>query len=189
MSMMTCLASHSPLEALPNPHMKLLSISEALEQGVKVPDSLLYSGVDYDEPETYLWSDIEIKIDIDPATGEVSVTGDVDDNFDIWPVDMVDALPTQRPFLAAVEWGGPTPGRAEILLDYIRRHLETAEDVELWHLWMGCENEEEPHAKRRTIKLAELTPEIIFDHVQSDVFARSFPNVDSLTHYCLTIVR
>ena len=54
MSMMTCLASHTPLETLPNPHMKLLSINEALEQGIHVSDSLLYSDVDYDEPETVL---------------------------------------------------------------------------------------------------------------------------------------
>ena len=189
MSMMTCLASHTPLEALPNPHMKLLSINEALELGIKVPDSLLYSDVDYDEPETYLWSDIEISIDMDPLTGEVTVTGDVDDNFDIWPVDMVDTLRTQRPFLAAVEWGNPTPGRAAMLLDYIRRHLETAEDVELWQLWMGCEGEEQPYVKRRSVKLAELTAEIVFNHVQSDVFAHSFPHVDSITQYCLTITR
>ena len=189
MSLMTCLVSHTPLEPLPNPHMKLLSINEALEQGIHVSDSLLYSEVDYDEPETVLWSDIEISISMDPATGEVSVSGDVDDNFDIWPVDMVDTLRTQRPYLAAVEWGKPTPGRAEILLDYIRRHLETAENVELWHLWMGSENQEQAHVKRRSVKLAELTSEIIFDHVQSDVFARSFPGVDSLTHYCLTILR
>lgn len=179
MSMMTCLASNSPLEALPNPHMKLLSISEALGQGIKVPDSLLYAGIDYDEPETYLWSDIVIRMDFDPATGEVTVTGDVDDNFDIWPVDAVDTLSTQRPYLAAVEWGNPTPGRAEILLDYIRRHLETAEDVELWQLWMGSGEEEQSPVKCRTIKLSELTPTIIFSHVQSDVFA----------HSCLTILR
>ena len=189
MSMMTCLASNTPLEALPNPHMKLLSINEALELGIKVPDSLLYSGVDYDEPESYLWSDIEINIDMDPRTGEVTVTGDVDDNFDIWPVDVVDSLRTDRPFLAAVEWGSPTPGRAEILLDYIRRHLETAEDVELWQLWMGGNEEEQPHVKRRSVSFSELTPKIIFNHVQSDAFAHSFPQVDSLTHYCLTITR
>ena len=189
MSMMTCLASHSPLEALPNPHMKLLSINEALEQGIHVSDSLLYSDVDYDEPETVLWSDIEIKIDMDPLTGEVTVSGDVDDNFDIWPVESVDSLRTQRPWLAAVEWGNPTPGRAEILLDYIRLHLETAEDVELWHLWMGGNEEEEAHVKRRSIHLAELTAEMIYEHVQQDVFARSFPGVDSITQYCLTILR
>jgi len=157
MSVIYCLASDTPLETLPNPHIRLLSVSEALAQGITVPKCMLEDPeVDPEEPETYLWSDIQVEPD--PVTG--ALPPEPEDNYDIWPIDRVDNLHTKLRYLAEIEWSRCTPVRAELLLDYIRRHLETAERVELWNLWQGSDVEL-VRAKREETTLAETTPEMI----------------------------
>lgn len=189
MSFLVCLASDSPLEALPNPHMKLLSVNEALEQGIEVPRSMLEDfELDRDEPDAIMWSDIQPVIDIEKGIFDCP---DPEDNFDIWPIDSGDDLQSKKPFLAAVEWSGCTPARAGMLLDYIRRHLETAEEVELWHTWMGGNGEEEypPLVKRSEKTLDSLTAADIEEICKSDVFQSYFDNVDVGKQYCLLIRR
>ena len=107
MSHLICLASDAPLPVLPNPHLKLLSVNEALAQGLEVPKSMLEDPeLDPDEPETFLWSDICITIN--PETGEV--TPPPEDCWDIWPIECADHLRTELQHLAEVEWGECTPG-------------------------------------------------------------------------------
>ena len=189
MSYLVALASDMPLETLPNPHMKMLSVNEALEQGIEVPKSMLMDyEIDHDDPGMIMWSDIEPHIDIEKGIFDIP---DPDDNFDIWPIDTGDDLQSKKPYLAAVEWSRCTPARGEMLLDYIRRHLDKAEEVELWHTWMGGNGEEEypPLVKSCEISLSELDSEEICRFCESNVFERYFENVDVGKQYRLLIKR
>ena len=189
MSFLVALASDKPLEALPNPHMKMLSVNEALEMGVEVPKAMLMDyEIDHDEPGMILWSDIEPNIDIEKGIFEIP---DPEDNFDIWPIEQADDLQSGKQFLAAVEWSRCTPARSEMLLDYILRHMETAEELELWHTWMGGNGEEEypPLVKKCEISLPELNPGIICRFCETDVFESYFENVDVGKQYMLLIKR
>ncbi len=187
MSFLVALASDAPLEALPNPHLRMFSVNEALEQGIEVPKSMLMDPeVDRDEPDAIIWSDIEPTVDIEKGIFELP---DPDDNFDIWPIDTGDDLQSKKPYLAAVEWSRCTPARAGMLLDYIRNHLEMSEEVELWHTWMGGNGEEEypPLVKTEEKHLAELSAEDICRFCDSDVFQSYFENVDIGKQYRLLI--
>ena len=60
MSYLTYIASDALFKQVVNPHYKKLSINEALEIGMDIPEFLLESGVDRNEPDVLLWSDTEI---------------------------------------------------------------------------------------------------------------------------------
>ncbi len=187
MSFLVALASDMPLETLTNPHMKMLSVNEALEQGIEVPKSMLADyEIDRDEPGMIMWSDIEPVIDLENGIFDIP---DPDDNFDIWPIDTGDDLQSKKAYLAAVEWNCCTPARAEMLLDYIRRHMESAEEMELWHSWMGGGGEEEypPLVKTSEKNLAELGAEDICELCGTNVFEKYFDNVDIGKQYRLLI--
>ena len=186
MSHLVCLASDAPLPVLPNPHLKLLSVNEALAQGLDVPKAMLEDPeLDPDEPETFLWSDISIEIN--PETGEV--TPPPEDCWDIWPIECADHLQTELSYLAEVEWGECTPGRAEVLADYIRRRLETAKTVELWNFWDGSDVEL-VRVHREEIPLSELTPEKITGLCEKDaVHPTSLAGEETWHQYCLSITR
>lgn len=189
MSFLVALASDQPLEVLENPHMKMLSVNEALEQGIEVPQSMLMDyELDRDEPGAIMWSDIEPVIDIEKGIFDCP---DPEDNFDIWPIDTGDDLQSKKPYLAAVEWSRCTPVRARMLLDYIRRHMEHAEEIELWHTWMGGNGESEypPLVKKIGKALDSLSTEDIMAFCETDVFQSYFDNVDLGKQYCLLIRR
>lgn len=189
MSFLVALASDMPLETLPNPHMKMLSVNEALEQGIEVPRSMLADyEIDRDEPGMIMWSDIEPVIDLEKGIFDMP---DPDDNFDIWPIDTGDDLQSKKEYLAAVEWNRCTPARAEMLLDYIRRHMEEAEEMELWHTWMGGGGEEEypPLVKTELKSLGEVKAEDICAFCETNVFERYFENVDIGKQYRMLIRR
>lgn len=189
MSFLLALASDIPLETLPNPHMKMLSVNEALELGVEVPQSMLFDyEIDRDEPGMVLWSDIEPDIDIEKG---IFNCPDPDDNFDIWPIETGDDLQSKKAFLAAVEWSRCTPGRAQMLLDYIRDHMAQTDELELWHIWMGGGGEEEfPPLVKTTVKnLEDMTVADIEEICKTDVFKPYFDNVDIGKQNCLIIRR
>ncbi len=189
MSFLVALASDMPLEKLENPHMKMLSVNEALEMGVEVPKSMLADyEIDRDEPGMIMWSDIEPRIDLENGIFDMP---DPDDNFDIWPIEHGDDLQSKKEYLAAVEWNRCTPVRAEMLLEYIRRHMESAEEMELWHSWMGGGGEEEypPLVKTTEIKLDKLCVEDICAFCETNVFERYFENVDIGKQYRMLITR
>ena len=48
MSRLTYIASDFPLEEMENPHIKLLSVNQALEMGIKVHEFLLEPSYDRD---------------------------------------------------------------------------------------------------------------------------------------------
>lgn len=186
MSFLVALASDEPLEVLENPHMKMYSVNEALERGIEVPKSMLSDyEIDRDEPGAIMWSDIEPVVDFEKGIFDIP---DPDDNFDIWPIDTGDDLQSKKPYLAAVEWSRCTPVRAEILLAYIKRHLEKAEEIELWHAWMGdCGKNYPPLVKTVEKSLGELGAEDISALCETDVFEKYFDNVDIGKQYRLLI--
>ena len=84
MSAFLYLASDHPLPERPNPHFRTLSVREALELGMEVPDFLLEPGVDQDALDTILWSDLELRID---TAAPLPADPGPDDDFAVWPLE------------------------------------------------------------------------------------------------------
>lgn len=58
-------------------------------------------------------------------------------DFTIWPLDdRAWDIYSDKPYRAEIQWDC-TPDRAKRVLAYIRDHLKTASEVELWHGWRG----------------------------------------------------
>lgn len=185
MSILICLASDTPFEKLENPHFKQMSVNEALARGIEVPRSMLMDPeLDRDDPEAFLWTDIRIEISV--AEGKAQIAPDPEDNFDVWPIDCADGLNTEKKYLAAVEWGQCTPARAGMLSDYIRRHMERAEETELWNIWEG-----EPELVRvheRRVNLSALAPEDILALCEEDSAHEKFVGgIAQWQQFCLVI--
>ena len=178
MSSLLFFASEKPLKELPNPHERTLSINETLALGVVFPDYILNSDFDRDKPNTILYMDREIHINAD--TKEIE-DGDFDDDFSIRPFSPMEVfgIHTENPFCAELCWHKYTSGRAENVLSYIRKHLQTAKELELWHVWL--DDSETPIFKRKTIPFSALTIETLKEI--EEVPLTPVP----LVHYCYTI--
>ena len=179
MSAFLYLASDHPLPERPNPHFRTLSVREALELGMEVPDFLLEPGVDQDALDTILWSDLELRID---TAAPLPADPGPDDDFAVWPMEekLLD-MQTEKPYCACVEWGQYSPGRGRLLLEYLREQMQHTKELEFWHIWMdGALG----HPFRQAvIPLTELTVEDISELAQAD-FSHEPP-----TDYCFRIIR
>lgn len=178
MSSLLFFASEVPFAKSSNPHEKLLSIHEALALGVKIPEYLLNGDFDRDKPKMLLYMDREIRINTD--TEEIE-DGNFDDDFAIRPFSPLEAfgIHTEKPYCAELEWFRYTKGRAENIISYIKEHLQKAEELEIWHVWL--DDAETPVFKRREILLSELTAEML---QEIEEVPMSF---DPLVHYCYKI--
>ena len=185
MRCLVCLASDAPLEPMPNPHLKLYSVNEALALGLRVPPVLLISKtVDRDKPGAVLWSDLSVETDAE--TGE---SGLPEDCWDIWPLKHVPRAQSEKHYFASVEWPRCTPGRAAVLIDYVRRLLEQTEEVELWNLWDG-DDAEFVRVRRRTVSIGALTAEDILTLCSADpVHPTALGPLEVIIQYCLVITR
>lgn len=144
MSRLTYIASDFPLEEMENPHIKLLSVNQALEMGIKVHEFLLEPSYDRDKPNVILW------VDDDKNFGEISIRP-------FCKGDILDDIYTEKKFYAHLEWEY-TDYRAEKLIKYIKSHLIDANELELWNIWLGeCFDESEPKVKRYYIPIEQLT--------------------------------
>lgn len=184
MSSLLFFASDSPLEEIRNPHYKLLSVNEALAIGMEVHDFLLAPDFDRDKPGVILWTDTNSNvITIDLETNEASITDDgFDDDFALLPLHVRDAnLCTDKPYRVYLEWQY-SEGRAQRVIDYLRSHLQTAEQVELWHVWLTG-SDPSPRVRYSTVSIDNLTPEALNELEQTPVWEE--PPVD----YCLTVTR
>lgn len=135
MSLMLYLASDDPLDTVQNPHCKRLSVNEALEMGITdIPEHLLAPGFDRDMPGVILWSDINIVIDTENGTFD---DGGFDDDFEIYDMDVRHG-PTEslKEFRVVIECS-LNPGRAGMILEYIKEQLEHTDEIELWSIWLG----------------------------------------------------
>lgn len=135
MSVFTYLASDFPLEEVENPHVRQMSVREALELGIQVPDFLLEPDFDKDKPDVILWVDEEKNFD-EPSIRSIKRE------------ELYDEIPTDKEYIACLQWEY-TPTRAQALLGYIHRHLATAPQLELAQIWLG-----EPCQKLKTYQIS-----------------------------------
>ena len=66
-------------------------------------------------------------------------------------------LYTKKQYCAYVEWCY-SDEYAEKIIEYIRQHLQTAKQIELWNVWLG---QKEEGLKRKKCSLEQLTLEEI----------------------------
>jgi hypothetical protein len=125
----TFLASDIPLPALNNQHKHLLSVNEALGKGIDVPNYVLESNtIDRDKPGVILWVDCEENL------GEITIASTERPYY--FTDDYGNPPDTSLPRFSSLEWNY-TKERAGRLIEYIRKHLETAAVVEIWNYWIG----------------------------------------------------
>lgn len=168
MSAIFYMASDNPLKEVPNPHLKTMSVNEALAIGMEdIPAPLLAPGFDRDRPDVLLWSDI---LDTDAQ---------LDDDFAIWQLDpSTEDIYTEKKYRAWVEWDY-TRGRAEKIIQYIKEHLAHAPDLELWHVWLG--NGPYPRIRSCTIPIDQFTADDLKELWDLEVWR------EPVTHYCFKI--
>ena len=176
MSSMTYIASDYPIPEIQNPHERSLSINEALEMGLEVPEYLLKNGIDRNWKNAIHWADRSIHFDLDNGTIE---DGDFDDDYAIIPIypGRTD-VHSEKKFKSRVEciWSN---GRAKKILELISNLLDNTDEVEFWHIYM--ENGERPKIIYYDAKLSEFTPEDLIE-------ISDLPTYDKGTiHHCVTI--
>ncbi len=93
MSAIIYIASDYPLTKVPNPHLKTLSVNEALAIGMEdIPKQFLKPGFDRNKPDVLLWSDI------------IDTQSQLDDDFSIWPLDSsTEDIYTEKPYRVYLE--------------------------------------------------------------------------------------
>ena len=150
MSFITCIASDSPISDVKNTHVKQLSVNEALETDAGVPEFLLDSSdTDKDDPDVILW------VDSKEGLGEISIKRGELAHF----LSDDGTLPaTELHYFSSLEWLY-SEQRANMLINHIKNHLEKANEVEIWHIWLGTEGEENRlKIKRHNVRIDELKP-------------------------------
>lgn len=123
MSVFSFIASDYPLAEVDNPLVKQLSVNQALEMGIEVPDFLLVPSFDRNKPDVILWAVDENDL------GELQITNMAKEF--IW-----DDIYSEKKYFASLEWTY-SESRAEKLIEYIQNHLKFAEEIELWEIWIG----------------------------------------------------
>lgn len=178
MSNVIYIASDMPITARPNPHERMVSVNEALALGVKVADFLLADDFDRDKPNVILIADREVNINVDDGT---ITDGDFDDDFSVWLPDDPHDLPTDKKYCAFFDCVRYTDGRGAQFIDYLKQLLQTAGQIELWHVWLGSEP---PIMQQITdISINELTADCLRDFLKTDVA------FSTDTAFCLRISR
>lgn len=168
MSAIFYIASDCPLKEVSNPHIKTLSVNEALAIGLEdIPEQFLEPGFDRDKPDVLLWSDI------------TDTQSQLDDDFAIWLLgSSTEDIYTEKPYRVYLEWDY-TKGRAEKVIQYIREHLEHTSEVEIWHVWLG--NGVYPKIRKCTIPIGEFTADDLKELSDLEVCR------EPITHYCFVI--
>lgn len=137
------LASDFQLDDVENPHIKYYSVNEALAKGVVVPELVInVKSIDRNKPNTLLW------IDDEENFGEISINAfdntTYESNF------------THLKYCSNLEWKY-SESRAKQLIQYIRKHLEIADKIEIWSVWNGI-IENEPTQKTFPVQIENLIP-------------------------------
>lgn len=180
MSALLCIASDYPLPEVFNPHEKNLSVNEALAMGIKVPQHLFAPGIDRDWKNAVYWSDRSIHFDLDHGTVE---DGGFDDDFSILPLPpglSREDIYTTKKYQSAIEciW---TEGRAKAIIEFLRIHLEVADEMELWRIYMG--SGEQPKILRYEAQIDTFTPEDLIEIADLPVYEKE------PIHHCVTITK
>lgn len=88
--------------------------------------------------------------------------GGTDDNYFLLPFGDAGDY-TDKKYGVHLEWNYYTEGRAKRIIEYLKDALQNATSVEVWHVWLGGndEFEDRPVIRRRTISVDELTADDI----------------------------
>ena len=136
MSCIMYIASDAPLKERKNPHEFTLSVNEALALGIEdIPEFMLKEGFDRDKKDVLLYADREVNIDVDSGVIE---DGNFADDFAVWVREKEDSMPTEKKYIAEVEWMRFTPARGEMLIAYMKEQLAHTDCLELWYGWLGA---------------------------------------------------
>lgn len=144
MSRLYYFASDTILEPQPNPYVKLLSVNQALELGLEVHLEAFGDDFDRDEPNVILFCEDETQLqypNIYPFNKE----------------EYYDEIGTTRQFCTALEWTY-SADTVEVVLGYIRKHMKTAAELEVWSVWLGAVDML-TNLKRMYCKSGDLTAE------------------------------
>lgn len=176
MSSMIYISSDCPIPEIQNPHERSLSINEALEMGMEVPEYLLKNSIDRNWKNAIHWSDRDIHFDLDNGTVE---DGDFDDDFAIIPIYPGRRdIHSKKKYQSRVEciW---SLGRAKQILSVLSQLLENTDEVEFWHIYI--DNGEKPRIIYYDASMDSLTPEDLIE-------ISNLPTYDKGTiHHCVRI--
>ena len=150
MSQFTFLASNTPLTSVENPHIKRLSVNDAVALGMEIP-KMLPKNIDRDKPDVMFWVDNEENL------------GDITIYEAKWYKTYTEGLA----YNSILEWTF-TEGRAARLIEYIREHLESAELLEIWHTWLDSDNEISVPPKIVSVPVESLTIELLAEHLKDN---------------------
>ncbi len=175
LSKLIYIAGNYPLKEIKDPHIKTMSVNEALAAGVKVWDMLLQDEkLDRDEPDVILWMDEaaareegfsdsvpqECDTELTNATEHTgNEPGLLDDHFSISPFEKWEDILTKKTYCASLDWRY-TKGRAARVVAYIKDYLQHTDEAEIWNIWMGS-SYPPPLIKKIEISADELTPELL----------------------------
>lgn len=125
----------------------------------------------------------EYGVHINIDTGVID-DGGADDHFYLYQVSDVRHY-TDKQNAVELEWAVYTEGRGQRIIDYIKAAMEQTETVEIWHVWLS--DYDPPKIKRKSIKVAELTPEDIHEIDEAVIWTDKYS--DTPTWYCLEVVK
>ncbi|TCI39227.1 MULTISPECIES: hypothetical protein [unclassified Exiguobacterium] len=140
MSEFQFMTSDRPLKEVENPYIEFLSINEAIKKGVVLPE-MLTDDEDLDRDEKIL-----MHVEAEEQLDEIEVKREL-----YYAEENVEAY-SKKPHVAELRWRY-TETRAQQLVDYITDHLKTADEVEIWKVWV----DEQTEPSVRSITLDELT--------------------------------
>lgn len=185
MSRVIYLASDYPLKPQPNPHEKMMSVNQAIAAGVQdIPQFMLADDFDKNKADTVMVSDRNINFNLD--TGVIE-DGDFDDDFNIWIPDNSLELKSNKKYFAILEWHRLTEGRAENIIKYIVQSLEKTDEVELWHIWLGAEDQYHS-IKTKAFVIDELIPQDIIRLEKENLWGYMITdNIETVYDYCYLI--
>jgi len=155
----TYIASDTPIQNIENPYIQLLSVNQALKQGITVPSLLLNSGINRDEPNVILWTENEENL------GEITIH---ESDKAAW-IGSKYPIATAMTFCSVLEWVY-TEERAKELVVYIQKHLDVSEAIEIWRVWDG--NLENGHTRKQfCIQQNDFNPSDLKDMFLSNDFS------------------
>ena len=135
MSEFQFITSDHPLKEVENPYIQLLSINEAIKKGVVLPD-MLTDDEDLDRDEKIL-----MNVESEEQLDEIEIKRHL-----YYDVENVEAY-SSKSHVVELRWRY-SDTRAEQLITYITDHLKTAEEVEIWKVWV--DEQTEPSVKSIT---------------------------------------
>lgn len=140
MSEFQFITSTQSLQEVENPYVEFLSINEAIKKGVILPEMIA------EDEELDRDAKILMNVESEEQLDEIEIKRDL-----YYDVENVEAY-SSKPHVVELRWRY-SDARAEQLVEYITDHLKTADEVEIWKVWV--DEQTEPNVQ--SINLDELT--------------------------------